>query len=67
MEVEVMELAIRDLDPPPDLGLDAQYGQLELVDGGGLLGGFIGQLFLGHGRLTWIACTQGNPFLFLSL
>jgi len=24
VEVEVMELAVGDLDPPPDLGIDAQ-------------------------------------------
>lgn len=36
--MEVMEIAVGKLDSSPDLGLDAEQGQLELVDGGGLLG-----------------------------
>ena len=72
VEVEFMELAVRDLDPPPDLGLDAEEGQLELVDGvcwllrGSFLGELLGSLFLGHdGCRRRQECGTVNYFCFL--
>jgi hypothetical protein len=49
VNVEGVELAVWDLDPPPDLGLRVEQGDLELVDGGGSLGGLRGGFLLGHG------------------
>jgi len=62
--VERIELAIRNLDPSPDSGLDAQEGDLELIDGlGGLGGRFLGDLlggFLCHGVVGGVGIKNGS-------
>ncbi len=63
--VQGVELAVGDLDPPPDLGFRAKERDLELVDGaaGFLGGGFFAGVFLGMGSLRRWSEARGHPLV----